>query len=46
LALHLIGGARLLVIEFGIWKGLRKAWVQVTLIGSLICGALFLLLSR
>ena len=46
LALHLIGGTRLLVIEFGIWKGLRKAWVQVTLIGSLLCGALFLILSR
>jgi fumarate reductase subunit D len=46
LALHLIGGTRLLVIEFGIWKGLRKAWIQITLLGSLICGALFLILSR
>ena len=46
LALHLIGGMRLLVIEFGVWKGLRKAWIQMAFLGSLVCGGLFLILSR
>jgi fumarate reductase subunit D len=27
LALHLAGGARLLLIEFGGWSGLRKDWI-------------------
>lgn len=46
LALHLIGGTRLLVIEFGIWKGLRKAWIQIAVLGSLVCGGVFLLLAN
>jgi fumarate reductase subunit D len=27
LALHLTGGARLLLIEFGPWRGLRNGWI-------------------
>lgn len=27
LALHLMGGVRLLLIEFGPWSGLRKNWI-------------------
>jgi fumarate reductase subunit D len=46
LALHLIGGVRLLLIEFGTWQGLRKSWIQISLIGSLLCGALFIALSH
>jgi hypothetical protein len=34
------------VIEFGVWKGLRKAWIQMAVLGSLVCGGLFLILSR
>jgi fumarate reductase subunit D len=30
LALHLAGGMRLLLIEFGPWRGLRKDWIAVT----------------
>lgn len=45
LALHLIGGTRLLVIEFGIWRGLRKAWIQIAVLASLVCGGIFLILA-
>jgi len=27
LGLHLMGGIRLLLIEFGPWRGLRKGWI-------------------
>lgn len=27
LALHMVGGVRLLLIEFGPWSGLRKDWI-------------------
>lgn len=27
LSLHLVGGVRLLLIEFGPWSGLRKNWI-------------------
>lgn len=27
LSLHMMGGARLLLIEFGPWSGLRKNWI-------------------
>jgi fumarate reductase subunit D len=27
LALHLAGGLRVLLIEFGAWSGLRKDWI-------------------
>lgn len=27
LSLHLVGGVRLLLIEFGPWSGLRKDWI-------------------
>lgn len=36
LSLHLAGGVRLLLIEFGDWSGLRKDWVA----GALGFGAL------
>ena len=31
LALHMTGGMRLLLIEFGPWSGLRKDWIAVSL---------------
>ena len=42
LAIHLAGGVRLLMIEFGPWRGLRKGWVQVSILFAIICGLLFL----
>lgn len=42
LAIHLAGGVRLLMIEFGSWRGLRKAWIQVSILFAIICGLLFL----
>lgn len=30
LSLHLAGGVRLLLIEFGPWSGLRKNWIAVS----------------
>lgn len=46
LAIHLIGGIRLLMIEFGSWHGLRKAWVQVSTVVGIFCGLLYLLLAN
>jgi fumarate reductase subunit D len=31
LALHMMGGVRLLIIELGPWSGLRKNWIAGTL---------------
>jgi fumarate reductase subunit D len=45
LAIHLSGGIRLLMIEFGPWRGLRKAWIKSTILFGLICGLLFLYLA-
>ena len=42
LAIHLAGGVRLLMIEFGPWRGLRKGWIQVSILFAMICGLLFL----
>ena len=42
LAVHLAGGVRLLMIEFGPWRGLRKGWIQASILFAIICGLLFL----
>lgn len=42
LAVHLTGGLRLLMIEFGPWRGLRKGWIQLTILFAIACGFLFL----
>jgi len=42
LAVHLAGGIRLLMIEFGSWKGLRKGWIQLSILFAIACGLLFL----
>jgi fumarate reductase subunit D len=42
LAVHLAGGTRLLMIEFGPWKGLRKGWIQLSILFAIACGLLFL----
>lgn len=42
LAIHLAGGVRLLMIEFGPWGGLRKGWSQLSILFAMICGLLFL----
>ncbi|MDI9335312.1 MAG: succinate dehydrogenase, cytochrome b556 subunit [Cytophagales bacterium] len=38
LAAHLVGGMRLLLIEFGTWQGLRNGWVVAMLAASLLVG--------
>ena len=42
LTVHLVGGVRLLMIEFGAWRGLRKGWIQASILFAIICGLLFL----
>ena len=46
LAIHLAGGVRLLVIEFGAWRGLRKSWIEIVIIFTIACGILFLFLAN
>jgi len=46
LAIHLVGGIRLIMIEFGPWRGLRKAWTQVSILFGTACGLLFLYLAN
>jgi fumarate reductase subunit D len=46
LAIHLVGGIRLLMIEFGPWRGLRKAWTQAAILFGMVCGLLFLYLAN
>lgn len=46
LAIHLAGGIRLLMIEFGPWKGLRKGWIQLSILFAIACGLLFLYFSN
>jgi fumarate reductase subunit D len=46
LAIHLVGGIRLIMIEFGPWRGLRKAWTQVAILSGIACGLLFLYLAN
>ena len=45
LTIHLVGGIRLLMIEFGTWRGLRKGWIQAAIVISIISGLLFLALA-
>jgi fumarate reductase subunit D len=43
LALHLMGGARLLLIEFMPWSGLRKNWIAAALGAGVLTGLAFAL---
>ncbi|MCP3024567.1 succinate dehydrogenase, cytochrome b556 subunit [Cupriavidus basilensis] len=43
LSLHLMGGVRLLLIEFRPWTGLRKDWLAFSLGAGLCTGLAFLL---
>ena len=43
LALHLAGGARLLLIEFGEWSGLRKNWIAGGVGAGVLAGLAFAL---
>lgn len=40
LTAHMAGGIRLLVIEFGEWRGTRKMWIGVALAASVAVGIL------
>ncbi|GGX32196.1 hypothetical protein GCM10007242_43830 [Pigmentiphaga litoralis] len=44
LSLHLMGGVRLLLIEFGTMGGLRKDWIAIGL-GASLCTGLMLAVS-
>jgi fumarate reductase subunit D len=39
LTAHLVGGIRLLLIEFGSWRGLRGAWIMAMIVISALVGA-------
>jgi len=43
LALHTMGGVRLLLIEFGDWSGLRKNWIAGTVGFGVLAGLAFVL---
>ena len=43
LSMHMMGGVRLLLIEFGDWAGPRKNWIAVALGASLCAGLAFAL---
>lgn len=43
LALHLTGGVRLLLIEFGPWSGVRKDLIAATLGAGVVAGLAFAL---
>ena len=43
LALHMTGGVRLLLIEFGNWSGLRKDWIAISLGVALAAGLAYAL---
>ena len=43
LTLHLIGGIRLILIEFGPWRGVRSGWITASVVTSLGVGFLFLM---
>jgi fumarate reductase subunit D len=42
LTLHLVGGIRLILIEFGPWRGVRSGWITATVLISGTTGFLFL----
>ena len=42
LAIHFGGGIRILIIEFGSWRGLRKGWIEISILFAIGCGLLFL----
>jgi hypothetical protein len=42
LTLHLVGGIRLILIEFGPWKGTRSGWITATVFIAGCTGVLFL----
>ncbi|HEY5632595.1 MAG TPA: succinate dehydrogenase, cytochrome b556 subunit [Burkholderiaceae bacterium] len=41
LSAHLGGGLRLLAIEFGPWRGLRKSWIGLAAAASMLAGIAF-----
>ena len=43
LALHMMGGVRLLLIEFKPWSGLRKNWIAAALGCGVVAGLAFAL---
>ena len=43
LALHTVGGVRLLLIELGDWSGLRKSWIAGTVGAGLLAALAFAL---
>ncbi len=43
LALHMAGGLRLLLIEFGPWSGLRKDWIALSCGAGAVAGLAFAL---
>ena len=43
LALHMMGGVRLLLIEFKPWSGLRKNWIAAALGFGVVAGLAFAL---
>jgi len=43
LASHMVGGVRLLLIEFGDWSGLRKNWIAGTVGFGVLAGLAFAL---
>jgi len=43
LSLHLMGGARLLLIEFRPWSGLRKNWIAAAIGCAVVAGLAFAL---
>lgn len=46
LAVHLLGGLRILLIEFRPWQGLRRGWIAGSVLGALAVSFLFLIVSR
>jgi fumarate reductase subunit D len=43
LTLHLVGGTRLLLIEFGPWSGPRKNWIAAAVGAGVLVGLIFAL---
>lgn len=46
LSAHLLGGIRLILIEFGSWRGARGHWIVLAALGSLAVGALFIVMQK